>query len=111
MTAPQSRWQITRGCRILWRRWDEEYVVYNTGSADTHALDRVSGEALRCLESGGMTIEELADAVGSRLDCESKEELRSYLRDLVPKLRDLELIEPVGQPGEPADGSGEDRGE
>jgi len=88
-------WQITRGCRLAWRVWDEEYVVYNTASGDTHILDLITGEALKCLEDSPASLEQLAARLAVKLDLGSQEITSQYLTSLISKLHESGLIEPA----------------
>ncbi len=88
---------IHKGCRLLWRAWDEEYVVYNTGSGDTHLLDMVSGEILKCLEDQASDIAGLVSKSAARLSLEPGPELSKHVSDLLLKLCDVGLIEPAAQ--------------
>jgi PqqD family protein of HPr-rel-A system len=36
---------------LAWRVWDDEFLVYNNASGQTHHLNLLAGEALRSLES------------------------------------------------------------
>ena len=81
------------GCEILWRVWDEEFVVYNTGSGDTHLLDRFTGEVLLTLSESPATLTQLTERVCLKMDLDPQPEVSSYLHTLLPRLCELDLIE------------------
>jgi PqqD family protein of HPr-rel-A system len=86
-------WRITRGCQLLWRRWDEEYIVYNTGSGNTHLLDSISGDVLRYLEEHPSNQQKLAAELAGGLDLNKTPEISSQIEELLIRFRDLGLIE------------------
>jgi PqqD family protein of HPr-rel-A system len=90
-------WQITPGCRLLRRAWDDESIVYNTGSGDTHLLDHLSSEVLKSLEESPQNLPQLTARFSPILNVDSEQELASFLSDLLPRLQNLGLIEPAIQ--------------
>jgi PqqD family protein of HPr-rel-A system len=44
-------WTVPVGNLLVWRAWDDEFLVYNTASGQTHHLNLLAGEALRSLEA------------------------------------------------------------
>jgi PqqD family protein of HPr-rel-A system len=44
-------WTVPVGNLLVWRVWDDEFLVYNTASGQTHHLNLLAGEALRSLEA------------------------------------------------------------
>jgi PqqD family protein of HPr-rel-A system len=87
-------WKIRHGSALLWRSWDDEFLVFDTVSGDTHLLDRVSGEALRSLESFPSSIAALSHRLGSTLELEPNQDLAGHIANLILRLKDLGLIEP-----------------
>jgi len=55
-----NKWRVTAGWDLLWQFWDGEFVVFNTGSGDTHVLDVFSGEVLRSIEQQPASAAEIA---------------------------------------------------
>jgi PqqD family protein of HPr-rel-A system len=93
--SSQPQWQITRGCDLLWRGWDGEQVVFNTGSGDTHLLDLVSSEILKKLESAPASRINLETRIRSLAAANSLEIPAGYMEGLLEKLQSLALVEPV----------------
>ena len=83
--------------KLEWLEWDEQAVVFNPRSGDTHLLNLVERTALECLDEGSCIRSEddmdaLAIAVSSRLDISADQRLRQYLRQLVTQFDELGLI-------------------
>ncbi len=57
---------------LLWQSWDDEVIVYNTASGQTHLLDALSGEALKEIESRPGTIPQLAKRLSDTLGLDSR---------------------------------------
>ena len=88
-------WRAPSSARLHWRSWDDEFVLYSSGSGDTHLLDPVAAEALRILEIESVSLFELVELVGRSLGIEPDDELASYLEQLIYRLEKLGLIEGI----------------
>ncbi len=44
-------WRVPPENLLAWRVWDDEFLVYNNASGQTHHLNFLAGEALRSLEA------------------------------------------------------------
>ena len=55
----QQVWRLPEGVELLWRSWDDETVVYNVASQQTHLLDAFSAAALREIEAAPKTAEDI----------------------------------------------------
>ena len=44
-------WTVPVGNLLVWRAWDDEFLVYNTASGQAHHLNLLAGAALRSLEA------------------------------------------------------------
>jgi PqqD family protein of HPr-rel-A system len=92
----RARWTAIQGFSLLWRSWgDGEFVVYHTGSGETHLLNEVSAEALRQLDASCLDARELAARVAVSLGRANGESLEPHIEDLMLQLDELGLIEPV----------------
>ena len=94
VSAPET-WRITQGCQLLWHTWDEEYVIFNTSSGDTHLLDKVSGEILKILEEQSTDLAQLVVKSVERLGLDPNPANTSRIEDLIAKFCELDLIEPA----------------
>jgi len=54
-----SYWQLNPDFQLCWKKWDEQLVLYHTGSGDTHLFDQFGNHILQLLKSRTMTISEL----------------------------------------------------
>ena len=92
-----TRWKVNSEFPLRWRSWDDEFVVYNSGSGDTHLLDPVAAEALQSLEQESADLSELVDRVSGSMEIEPDTEFSAYLEQLLSDLYKLGLIERVQQ--------------
>jgi PqqD family protein of HPr-rel-A system len=93
--SPVRRWRAPGGPALLWRRWDQQSVVFDTRSGDIHLLDPVAADVLRCLKAAATSFDELSQRFRGSLGLDSERELSEYLAKLVRELDELGLIEPV----------------
>lgn len=73
-------WRLASSQELLYRGWDQEFVVYNHASGDTHLLEGSAMRLLLELQNGPRPGAELAFALGIDGD------------DFVGLLADLESI-------------------
>jgi PqqD family protein of HPr-rel-A system len=98
MPCPEdTRWKVNSEFPLHWRRWDDEFVVYNSGSGDTHLLDPVAAEALQNLEQESADLSELVVRVAASLEIEPDTDFAAYLEQLLSDLYKLGLIERIQQ--------------
>jgi len=96
MLSPKPpRWKVPSGFSLHWQSWDDEFVVYNSGSGDTHLLDVVAAEALQSLERESANLLELARKVAASLEIKLDDKLSAYLERLVPDFHRLGLVERI----------------
>lgn len=88
-------WRITQGCELCWRSWNEEFVVYNSGSGDTHLLDLLSAEILKKIEEAPVSSKALEEWVAGEVAADSIPEISGYVSKLLLQLHSLALIEAV----------------
>jgi PqqD family protein of HPr-rel-A system len=88
---------VTTGCDLLWRFWDGEYVVFNTGSGDTHVLDAFSGEVLKSLQQCPATASEIAGRLGNAFAFKVEDVPAERLDQVLAEFHTLGLIESVEQ--------------
>ncbi len=66
--AEDRRWGLPEDVGLLWKSWDEEVIVFNQASGQTHLLDALSAEVLRELEQRPRTIIDLAALFADRYE-------------------------------------------
>jgi PqqD family protein of HPr-rel-A system len=86
-------WRVVPAFELHWRCWDDEYIVFNSGSGDTHLFDKDSAEVLQLLEQSPFTEQQLINKIFSSPPGESDEEELQYLKQLLINLHQLGLIE------------------
>ncbi len=86
-------WRIAPGQTLRLRRWEDECVLYNDLSGDTHLLGAVAASLLDVLGGGAASLPELAQALCGELGVEADAELEAALAPLLDQLAHLALIE------------------
>ena len=95
-TAPEAedrRWGLPEDVGLLWKSWDEEVIVFNQASGQTHLLDALSAEVLRELEQRPVTVVDLVTLFADRYGLNS-EELGDRLTTICRRFDELGLAEP-----------------
>lgn len=80
---------------LLWRRWDDEFVVYNPASGESHLLDFVSAHGLKQLEKRVASPEQLVHDLSLVLDIPADDELGGYVQQMLTELSELGLTRSV----------------
>lgn len=94
-SASDVEWELAEGSRLHWICWDDEYVVFDEGSGDTHLLDLLAAEVLKVLEQGPGAEPALVERVAARLDIEPDAELERRIGEAIQKFRAVGLVEPI----------------
>jgi PqqD family protein of HPr-rel-A system len=71
--------------------------VYHANSGDTHRLNTVGAAVLRALEQALPSADALVERVAVELGLDASETLRSQIDDMLARLADLGLAEPVDE--------------
>lgn len=79
-------------------RWQDEYVLYNQLSGDTHLLDGVSGELIELLLKQAMSRDQLLQNLSLWFEELNADELNTYLDDFIARFTALDLLEIAKQP-------------
>tara|TARA_B100001939_G_scaffold348193_1_gene373641 strand:+ start:2672 stop:2986 length:315 start_codon:yes stop_codon:yes gene_type:complete len=84
--------------RFLWQHWDDAYVIYDTRSGHTQAMNELAREVLAIIEdhpcSLGDILRELENIMGQPLSAA----LGQQILDTLKEFDKMGLIEPVRQP-------------
>jgi PqqD family protein of HPr-rel-A system len=89
------QWRLERRSKLHWRRLDDEWVVFEAASGDTHHLDTISAAVLMCLEADPLDLDGLSEVIAGELQLPNREDLASRLEGLLDQLHRLGLIEPA----------------
>jgi PqqD family protein of HPr-rel-A system len=88
-------WELAAGSRLHWVSWDDEYVVFDEGSGNTHLLDFLTAEVLKALEQARGAVPALVGRVATRLDLDADADLERRIREVVERFREAGLVEPT----------------
>lgn len=81
--------------RLLVRCWDDESVVYNAASGDTHLLNAAATTVLRCLQTSPADAIELAGRVASALSIEPDHSLVESIERILQDFNLLGIVRPT----------------
>lgn len=84
-------WQLVPGQSLRHRGWEDEFVVYNDLSGDTHLLGADAMDLLRLLKGAPRQEQDLHDALFLSAGAASDDD--RALRDLLLQLSAIFLIE------------------
>lgn len=87
-------WRVAPGQQLAWRGWDDEFVLYNNLSGDTHLLDSDMVALLDVLRAGPCHADTLCAAFRTGLDPDELAALPATLADTLHRLHALHLVEP-----------------
>lgn len=86
-------WQLVPGQSLRHRGWNDEFVVYNELSGDTHLLGADAMHLLRVLQAGPQPEQALHDAIFPPDADADPDAERDDLRAMLQMLRGIALIE------------------
>ncbi|HEX8613370.1 MAG TPA: HPr-rel-A system PqqD family peptide chaperone [Telluria sp.] len=86
-------WHIVPGQRLQYRQWDQEAVLFNDLSGDTHLLDADALALLLAVQAGASDLAALRTALRADDDPESEDEADAALQALIEQLASISLIE------------------
>jgi PqqD family protein of HPr-rel-A system len=87
-------WAVPEGNALAWRKWDDEFLVFNTASGQTHHLNFLAGEALRSLEAEAADVGELVRRLANQFEIAEDIPSLQMIDQLVRELDELGLIAP-----------------
>ena len=91
-----TRWRLNPACQIHWRYWDNDYILFNVASGQTHFLNDLGAITLELVAEQALDEEALLEAFALRFeDFVIDDELREYVATMLEDLDNLGLIEPV----------------
>jgi PqqD family protein of HPr-rel-A system len=91
--APEV-WRLPEGVSLLWQSWDEdEVIVFNRASGQTHLLDAFSAAVLRQIESAPTTMPDLRQHFATEFDLDENL-LSERLQAVCQRFEQLGLAEP-----------------
>jgi PqqD family protein of HPr-rel-A system len=88
------RWAVPQANALAWLTWDDEYLVYNTASGQTHHLNLLAGEALRSVEAEAACQSELVRHLAEQFEIAKDSPPLQMIDHLIRELDELGLIAP-----------------
>lgn len=82
---------------LHWRRWGDEWVVFDAGSGQTHQMDTLPSVTLICLEEGPADFQELLNRVADILSIPADEQLEIALNGIIEQFSSLGLLLPASE--------------
>ena len=89
-----THWRVISPQGLQIRRWDEEFVVYNPLSGNTHVLDGVTGALFASIASGNGAEDALLENASSLVEYPDLPSRLENVRFMLTVLFNLGLIEP-----------------
>jgi PqqD family protein of HPr-rel-A system len=87
-------WTVPVGNLLVWRVWDDEFLVYNTASGQTHHLNLLAGEALRSLEAEPGSASDLVCRLADQFEIAADSPPLRTIDRLIREFDELGLIAP-----------------
>lgn len=90
-------WRLRNEAALHWHTWDdEEFLVYDETTGDTHLVNRITREALRLLALAPQNAADLSRGVADALQFAPGIEFQPNIERLLVHLDRLGLVEPLG---------------
>lgn len=86
-------WRVISGQALHFRTWEDEFIVYNSLSGDTHLLGPAAAHILSRLQEAPSDAATLAESLTPLLQANFDGELVPEIEHLLADLGSLELIE------------------
>ncbi|MET0106703.1 MAG: HPr-rel-A system PqqD family peptide chaperone [Sedimenticola sp.] len=92
--GPEKRWQLSSYTRLEFSRYDDEVVVFDTGSGNTHVVDPVAADLLLTLSDKPHTKKELSNQIVTSFEFEQDSSIEKYVDSLLHSLAKQNIIQP-----------------
>ncbi len=79
---------------LHWKIWDDDCIVFNATTGQTHLLDPVLALLIRQIDAGCSNTEDLLKGTAKLLGVDLTDEFRGSLENMLRQLTDFNLIEP-----------------
>lgn len=87
------KWQVAGEKEFLFRSWDDEFVVYNGATGDTHLLGLVAAQVMLKLQQMPTDVAGLAEWLAPLLQTEPDDELVFVIEQILTDFDSLGIIE------------------
>lgn len=88
-------WKIAPATSLHFKHWDEELVVFNSISGNTHLLGSDATYVLLKLQQAPANIAMLIEHLSIELQTDANEAFKKQIEQVVSQLCNLDLIEPA----------------
>ena len=86
-------WHLNMLASLHWRCWNDEWVVFDVGSGQTHQMDTLTAVTLMMVESTASTLPELVSRIADELLIPSDNQLSDAVGGILEQLAATGLIE------------------
>jgi PqqD family protein of HPr-rel-A system len=87
------QWRVISDSALHFRFWEDEFVVYNSLSGDTHLLGTTAAQILLKLQQAPSNATSLSESLAPLLHAEMDDELVIQIEQILADLDTLALIE------------------
>jgi len=87
------QWRVISDSALYFRSWNDEFVVYNSLSGDTHLLGSAAAHVLQKLHQGPAGAMTLTASLAPLIQAEMDDEFVFQIDQLLDDLEKLALIE------------------
>ncbi len=94
---PSTKWHVPDDNQILLEEWNDEAVVYNSNSGETHQLSRLSVDVLKLIQTQPVSFDALIKSIRILYQVEDNYDLVRQLEELILQFDTLGLIEPLAE--------------
>jgi PqqD family protein of HPr-rel-A system len=86
-------WRVISSSALHFRSWDDDFIVYNGLSGDTHLLGSTAAQILLKLQQAPSTAIALSESIVPLMQAEMDNELVFHIENILADLDTLALIE------------------
>lgn len=86
-------WRVVPGQSLQHRAWEDECVLYNSLSGDTHLLAANAIHVLLCLQQGPLDEAALAESLSESFEFDPGSDVAAEVAGLLSGLQALSLVE------------------
>lgn len=80
---------------LLWERFDDDYLVYNAHSGETHFLNISAAEVLKLLRTGPMDLPSMVAELQAVFDTDDEHALAQHISRVIQEFDHAGLICPI----------------
>lgn len=93
MADSNVKWRLISDQALQFRSWDDEFIIYNSLSGDTHLLGSAAAHILLKLQQAPSNATALTESLAPLLHAEMDDEFVSQIEHILADLDKLALIE------------------